>query len=255
MPAISDKAAIRSLLRTDAGWSLYALGDLAPGFFERSKWFAPSDGEKALALVYRAFETPVLFTLGEPEAIAGLLPDIAEPRVYMHVRPEIPPVLETRYPSVTVKEMWRMTLDPAAYRPQRHGGAERLGPSDAAELLELFADGQETGEAPDFFSVEMLESGVFFGIREAGRLASAAGTHLVAEEEGVAAVGCVYTRRERRGRGLAAQVTSAVVEELARRGIPTIGLNVHQRNQPAIRIYERLGFRKHCEYREGLAGG
>jgi predicted GNAT family acetyltransferase len=99
----------------------------------------------------------------------------------------------------------------------------------------------------------MLQDGVFFGTREAGELVAAAGTHLVACSEGVAAVGNVYTRRDRRGRGLAARTTSAVVGELLRMNVATIALNVSRNNDVAIRVYERLGFLRYCAYYEGLA--
>ncbi len=99
----------------------------------------------------------------------------------------------------------------------------------------------------------MLEDGVFFGIREGGELVSVAGTHLALPEQGVGAVGNVYTRRDRRGRGLAARATSAVVTELLRMRIPAVALNVSSNNAAAIRVYERLGFVRYCEFREGLA--
>ena len=99
----------------------------------------------------------------------------------------------------------------------------------------------------------MLDQGAFHGLWENGQLLAVAGTHLVAPTEDVAAVGNVYTRRDRRGRGLAAAVTSAVVDELLRMRIRTIVLNVNQSNAAAIRVYERLGFRRHCSYFEGLA--
>jgi predicted GNAT family acetyltransferase len=72
-------------------------------------------------------------------------------------------------------------------------------------------------------------------------------------EEGVAAVGNVYTRRARRGQGLAGRLTSAVTLELLRRNIPVVGLNVSQGNFAAIRVYERLGFAIYCEFVEGPA--
>jgi hypothetical protein len=40
MPEIRDRASIRSLLRADPNWSVYALGDLAPGYFEDCEWHA-----------------------------------------------------------------------------------------------------------------------------------------------------------------------------------------------------------------------
>jgi len=35
--------------------------------------------------------------------------------------------------------------------------------------------------------------------------------------------------------------------------LSTIALNVALNNQAAIRVYERLGFRRYCVYCEGLA--
>lgn len=253
MPPLRDPAAIRSILSTDPAWSVYALGDLAPGFFEHCMWFQPPDGAPALAMLFSGFSTPVLFTIGEPSAIASMLDEIqGEPALYLQVRPEIVPVLATRYRIVELKEMLRMVLDPPAYHPASVEGAVRLGPEDLNELVRLYADGNETGEAPDFFSPSMLRDGVFFGIREAGELVAAAGTHLVASSEGVAAVGNVYTRRDCRGRGLAARTTSAVVGELLRMNLATIALNVSRKNDTAIRVYERLGFLRYCDYYEGL---
>jgi ribosomal protein S18 acetylase RimI-like enzyme len=230
-----------------------ALGDLAPGFFEHSEWFQPPDGTPALVLLYRGFSTPVLFAIGEPAAVASMLDEIrCEPALYLHVRSEIVPLLATHFRIVELKEMLRMVLDPLGYRPAPTEGAARLAAADLGELERLFADGNATGEAPDFFLPSMLRDGVFFGIREAGELVAAAGTHLAVPAEGVGVVGNVYTRRDRRGQGLAARTTSAVVGELLRINLRTIALNVSQNNEVAIRVYERLGFLRHCTYYEGL---
>jgi len=35
LPVVHDVAVIRAILMRDPAWSVYALGDLAPGFFER----------------------------------------------------------------------------------------------------------------------------------------------------------------------------------------------------------------------------
>jgi len=80
-----------------------------------------------------------------------------------------------------------------------------------------------------------------------------AGTHLVIPEEGIAAIGNVYTRRDHRGRGHAATLTSAVTNELLRMNLRTIVLNVDQRNETAMRVYQRLGYEQYCPYYEGLA--
>ena len=251
MPRIHDRESIRAILGADAGWSLYALGDLAPGYFEHSEWHASSGG--GLLLLYRAVSPPVLFAAGWAEEAASLAGEIDAPAVYMHVRPETADALAARYRFLDRRPMLRMVLDPASFRPQLYPGAVRLGGADAARVEELYADGRETGESPDFFFPSMLERGVFFGAQDEDGLAAVAGTHLAEPGEGVAAVGNVYTRRDRRGRGLAGRLTGAVTRELLRMNIAAIGLNVSRRNATAIHVYERLGFRTHCEYVEGPA--
>ena len=249
MPAASDRGQIRSLLEKDRPWSLYALGDLEPGYFEHCRCFAASG---SVVLIYRAVDPPVLFALGSLDA---LLPEIAPqlPQCYLHVRPEALAAIARQFRISWRRDMWRMVLDPASYRPAAPCAAVvRLGPPDLRAVLRLYSEGEPAGEAPDFFFPSMLEQ-VFFGVRQDGELAAVAGTHLVARGESVAAIGNVYTRGDCRGRGLAAACTSAVVDELLRLGIRTVGLNVVQANSAAIRIYERLGFVPHCAFCEGLA--
>ena len=253
MPRIHDRGAIRDILSADPRWSLYALGDLAPGYFELCEWYVPSDGEPAVLLLYRAVTPPVLFAAGPSEAVALLAAEAAEPAVYLHVKPETAQALAPRYRFVDRRPMLRMALDASRFRPEPAGNAVRLGTADAARVERLYADGRETGESPDFFFPSMLERGVFFGLQEEGELVAVAGTHLAVAEEGVGAIGNVYTRRDRRGRGLAGCLTSAVTQELLRMNIPVVGLNVSQRNSAAIRVYERLGFATHCEFVEGPA--
>lgn len=254
MPRITDPAEIRGILETDRPWAIYALGDLAPGFFENSEWFCAPGGAPALGLLYRAFETPVLWTVGEASVVSVILDEIAgEREMYLSIRPEILPLVTARCSVRHATAMWRMVLRPPDFRLAPAVEAVRLGAADVPDVQALYADGKPTGEVPDFFSPSMLEQGVFFGIREQGTLVSVAGTHLVSREESVGAVGNVYTRRDRRGRGLGGQVTSAVTAELLRMGLRTIGLNVNQQNTAAIRVYERLGYRKYCAFYEGIA--
>jgi ribosomal protein S18 acetylase RimI-like enzyme len=247
-------AVIRELLETDRIWAAYPLGDLAPGFFEHCSWFRPPGFSGALVMVYREFTPPVLFAQGDPGDVASILDEFStEPSVSLHVRPEMLPVLKTRYDIVELRHMWRMVLARDAYNSGSTSDVDRLSSAHVSAVKQLYDDGASSGESPDFFFPSMLDAGVFYGLREADELVAVAGTHLVVPSEDVAAVGNVYTRRDRRGRGLAARVTSAVVDELLQLKIGTIVLNVNQSNAPAIRVYERLGFTRHSDYCEGVA--
>lgn len=254
MPRTADRSQIRALLTSDRTWSAYAIGDLAPAFFEHCDWHVASNGTNGLVLVYRAFETPVLFALGQAAFVEPLVDEIENtPTLFLHIRPEVVPILNARYEDCKTWAMWRMVIDPSRYEPAPTQHAVRLGPVELETLQRLYSDGERSGESPDFFLPSMLSQGIYFGVYEGSDLVAAAGTHLVIPEEGVGAIGNVYTRRDHRGRGHAAALTSAVTNELLGMNLSTIVLNVNQRNKSAMRVYERLGYERYCAYYEGLA--
>lgn len=242
MPRLVDKDQIRALLQRDRRWCVYALGDLTPRMFEKCQWFTPD-----LTMVLHDYGTCILFAHGTG-SIREAIDRVSWPvhlQVQRHALEEI-----KRYATVTgEKHMLRMAWQrrdlPAP------SGTVRLAEADAPALVRLYHDGESTGESPDFFYPAMLAHGVFFGMFEGDEIVAAAGTHLVARDEGAAAIGNVYVRRDRRDRGLGKVMTAAVLNEL--RGVETIGLNVRADNAAAIRVYESLGFVRHCEFREALA--
>jgi GNAT superfamily N-acetyltransferase len=146
-----------------------------------------------------------------------------------------------------------MAVEPAAFQSADTSDVLSLGASDLAAVTALYDDGKPHGEWPAFFFPSMLDQGTFRGIWEGSDLVAVAGTHLFSSELGICTIGNVYTRRDRRGLGLAARATSAVVQHALSQNIPTIVLNVGQGNAAARRVYERLGFRCYCEFFEGEA--
>ena len=254
MPRLHDLALIRNILETDRPWAAYALADLEPAHAPFTTWIG-ADDLSAVALVYRAFAVPIVLASSTAVHIEPLLDEIdAELRdaaqFYGVVRPDVLGLLEQRYRILRSKHMFRMALDPAKWVPI--GDAIRLGLGDLAAVQRLHADGDAANETPDFFLPSMLESGAFFGVFEGRDLVASAGTHAIAPSVSVAAIGNVYTRRDRRGQGLGVRVTSAVTNELVKRGMRTIVLNVAKSNRAAIRVYERLGFDVHCDYFEAV---
>jgi ribosomal protein S18 acetylase RimI-like enzyme len=254
MPRVDDPIIIRAVLESDRDWAVYALGDLAPERFALCDWHYQPANPQALLLLFRGFDPPVLFLLGGAAASDSLLDEIGGvERLYLHVRPDILPALEARYLIPRVERMWRMVCREVVPLSPAEEGLVRLGAEDVPALQRLYADGEAAGEAPGFFLPAMVTDGVYFGTREGRELVAVAGTHLVVAAEGVAAIGNIYTRRDRRGRGLARALTARVTGELIRSGFETIALNVAQGNSIAIRIYEQLGFRRHCAFVEGVA--
>ena len=243
MPHLTDRNEIRTRLRRDPAWSVYALCDLAPPMFSKTLWFMPD-----LTLLVRDYGTAILFAMG-PGSVGEALECVAGP-VHLQVQRDALDEAARHAAVSSPRRMWRMTwtgnqaASPTAI-------TRRLDASDVPALQALYTDGEASGESPDFFFPSMVSDGVFHGIYEGSTLVAAAGTHVLAPEEGAAAIGNVYTRRDRRGLGLGRLVTSAVLGDLA--GVETIGLNVRADNEAALHLYESLGFARHCEFYEGLA--
>jgi GNAT superfamily N-acetyltransferase len=254
MPRLHDRERIRSILETERPWTVYALADLEPGLFEHAHWFCSANKHVALALFFSGFATPVLITIGTASALESVIDEMIEeldPRaIYAAVKPEVMPLLSERYRVVEERKMQRMVFDPKQYRHRAKGSAVQLRLADLEAIQNLYADGESNGEAPDWFLPQMLEQGTYHGIREGEDLVAVAGTHVVSLNEKIACLGNIYTRRDRRGRGLSTQVTSAVVAKLAPMELATIVLNVRISNASAIHVYEDIGFLKYCDYIE-----
>jgi hypothetical protein len=62
-------------------------------------------------------------------------------------------------------------------------------------------------------------------------------------------IGGVFTLPEHRSRGLAARGIAAWARLLFQNGLAVIALHVNRDNLPAIRAYERVGFRRHSALR------
>ena len=186
------------------------------------------DQPVAVALEYTGLSPQPLFVMGEP---AGGRRDPA--RRHAAARRPILAALPAHLAAVADvyriqpgPPMVRMWVDRATFRPVP-GAAARLLPAEIARpqpplrpRLHLLAAGARP-----------IANGVYYGVRVAGRLVAAAGTHVISPEARLAAVGNVMTHRDFRDRGYAKTATSAVTQELLRT-CDQVVLNVRVR-QPA----------------------
>lgn len=243
MPRLIEKDEIRKRLRRDPAWCVYALGDLAPSMFSKTLWFTPD-----LTLVVQDYGTAILFAMGAG-SVREALECVTGP-VHLQVQRDALDEVSRHAAVSSPRLMWRMTWTGTRLAPP-DVVTTRLTARDVPALRALYADGEASGESPDFFFPSMVDDGVFHGVYEDAALVAVAGTHLLSRDEGAAALGNVYTRRDRRGRGLARSAMSAVLADLS--GVETIGLNVRADNDAARHLYESLGFVRHCQFHEALA--
>ena len=246
----ADRSELLAYLDEDRPYAAIAIGDLEPRLFAESTFaVAETDGRiGALALHFRGIAASPLQLMGDSDGLRAILVERLCPEAaYVVARPEHVPVVEEFYDWGAPVLMIRMAVRGEEFRGEG-GDCVRLGASDMGSLTDFYAAG-----GVNSFSPEHLEHNVFYGIFENDKLVAAAGTHLVSRTYGVAAIGSVYTTPGCRGRGYGTATTSAVIGDLVRQGIRDIVLTVGHDNEGAIRIYERLGFRRHCPIVAGPA--
>lgn len=245
---LTDKAEIHRVLQRDRLWSAYGIADLENGQFDRCEWRL-AEGKTdwwALCLLYRGFDPPALLTMGHMNGVGAILADsLTPPIAYFAAKPGHLSAIRRCYQLETGQRMLRMNVSIRDFKPV-DGKPRRLAGADLGALKDLYA-----ARTPPAFAAEQVERGVFYGLEVHGQLVSAAGTHVVAPKYGIGAVGNVVTHPDHRGAGYAAVCSSAVTEELLAGGLDVV-LNVGEQNQPARKIYERLGYRSYCRFVEVL---
>ena len=234
------------LLESGRVWCAYALADLDPAEAEHSTWLA---NEKAVILIYKGLDPPVLFFHGDPEDLRPLVNRVPCGVYQYTMKKNCRLMLAERLQSKIERHMWRMALDPSDFPPISNIDLKSLVSDDLPAIRRLF---ERSPDPPDAFHERQLAIGPFFGIREGDELLCIAGVHVLSQWAKVAAIGNVLTRPDWRGQGLATRTCAAVVKALLEQNIQTIVLNVAIDNEPAFRCYRRLGFRPYCDYYEGI---
>ncbi len=268
--------AVLDILSQDPAWAAYAIADLRPDLANHCRWHVAPDAS-GLALLYHGLAPPILLTAGSPEGVAAALSNAnLPPELFLSVLPSHLPAVQHHYQRVSPQKMVRMVLPPGKNIPAPTQPTRRLTPSDIDRLDALFHHGG--AYAPDAFDSGQLKDGYFFGIEDCnGTLAAAGGTHIVFRSpnppltgaiqnassaicslhklisQGVAAIGNIYTRPDRRGQGYGKAVTTSITRALQQEGFSLFVLNVNEQNLVARSIYEKLGFEVHCHFYEGFA--
>jgi GNAT superfamily N-acetyltransferase len=241
---------IRALLLPRIEYTAYALGQLEPTLFPRTRWFW-SRGTTGTGLVLhsRGGLGDATFVMGDADAVAAILsihPGTAQ--TYATCQPQHMDALRSVYRLASQQPMIRMAVTADRFNPVAPEGVVQLGGVDIRRINSLY--GSEGG--PSYYVPEHIDSGVYRGVLAEGRLAAIAGTHVVSRQEGVAVVGNVFTHPAYRGHGYATAATSAVTEALLQH-CDHVVLTVDPGNRPAVAAYAKLGYREVCQLVEASA--
>jgi RimJ/RimL family protein N-acetyltransferase len=247
---LTDPRQAHPFLTRDRIYSAYALATL-----ETEEWACCT-----ALLACKGNEEAALFLLAEPRNAASTLFLTGEAAgleaVFQH------PLAEAAFVWISAKDeqmkclrkhwhireperMLRMAVKRGTFRPPDDipdAKLRRLEPTDDAALAEAYETAFGSPGA-----ARLVERGPYYGVWSKGRLASVAGTHMIAPRSGLACAGNVWTRPAHRGHGLATLTVGAVTRELLE-SCDEVVLNVREDNLQARRVYERLGYLIHCRY-------
>jgi predicted GNAT family acetyltransferase len=262
----TDRRELEAYLRTDAPSQIYALADLDDFFWPSTTWYAGYEAGRIVAacLVLKKLSIPVLYavcpsgharTADLVTSVEGELPA----RFFVNLGLGLEKALGESHTFHSVGEHQKMYLpdrdavDAARAVELDVAGVEVLSSTSIDELAAFYRDEAYLPDETEdrFFEPYMLEIGPYVAIRERGRIIAAGGVHVVSRTYGVAAIGNIATRPDRRGRGYGRAIAARLCQVLLDQ-VPLIGLNVHVQNAVAIRCYERLGFRVARRYVEGV---
>ena len=248
--SLRNRDAIRERLQPLREHAAYALAQLEPGLFERTRWFtAEGAGGRALVTHSRGGLGDATFVTGDPEAATAILSIEPGPaRSYLTCRLEHVDAVRSVYHLSNSQPMLRMSVTANTFRRQEVVAATCLLGIDIRRINQLY--GSEGN--PTYYDAGHIDGGVYRGVVISGRLVAIAGTHAVSPQEGIAVVGNVFTHPRHRGQGYATAATSAATEALLEQ-CDTVVLTVDPSNAPAITAYRRLGYREGGEMLEATA--
>jgi predicted GNAT family acetyltransferase len=244
-----DRDAIRHRLEARRPYAAYALGQLDPVLFRQTEWWtAERDDASAIVLHSYGGLGNATFVMGESDALDALLRVHPGPRhAFLTCEVHHTETVDRYFELEHKQTMIRMLAAHDTFRPAQ-GEVERVTGRDVREVNQLYrSDG-----VPSYYTSRQIDESVYFGVRRDGRLVSIAGTHVISPGSSIAVVGNVYTHPRHRGQGLAQRSTSAVTELLLRTCREVV-LSVDPTNKPAVRAYERLGYREVARLIEGAA--
>ncbi len=251
---IKDKKVLERFLRRNASLNIYQLGDLDDFYWPQTDFYGYYEaGElKSVVMIFKEVNPNVVIALCNIEDLnylnkaLELMLDILPNEIYLHITPGAEKVLEQKYNLQHEGLYMKMDL---IYKDKINSvetnNIEQFSIENKNELSEFYEDAYPGNS----YIERMLETGMFFGIREDSKLQSVAGIHVYSPEYKAAALGSITTHPDSRGKGLATKVTACLCKELLK-NIEVIGLNVHSQNSSAIHCYEKLGFVKIADYLE-----
>ncbi len=197
-----------------------------------------------MMLVYRQF---VVQLRGSIEAAKALLERLDLEKVELQALEQHKPYILDRYKPTTTHEMMLMVLRKGQERLHLKHPIVKLDASDAEKIATIMknADPEFWGETTSQNIIEGMNRGAnWFGIKVDGELVSIGNARLT---EWGGTIGVIATQENHRDKGCATSIVSELVRQILEK-LPIAMIYVLSDNPPAVRAYEKVGFKQYKTY-------
>lgn len=197
---------------------------------------------KGYILIYTALEFPSVVLECESDIAEKLIDYAPKNRFIMHAPPNLLLIIKKRFPPAKhYVENW-MLLKKYKVNFFKSEFVRRLcTEDDASELATLLSSREDRPRGTVKKYVDWISRMPIYGVFISDGLVSYAGSFLQLPQ--IWMIGGVYTHPKHRNKGYATLATSAVTEE-ALKHAEAAALFVRLDNYPAIRVYEKIGYKK-----------
>lgn len=193
-------------------------------------------------LTYTATDVLSVVLESEEDAAETLIAHAPENQFIMHTTPNLLPAIKRNFPNAKdYIENWMLIRKPEASFYNSRLVKRLLTEEDAAMLANLLLQRTDRPKRMMKKYIEWVTKMPIYGVFEKDVLVSYAGSFIQLPQ--VWMIGGVYTDPKHRNKGYALLATSAVTEEALRQA-EAAALFVRSDNYPAIRVYEKIGYRK-----------
>ncbi|RLI21282.1 hypothetical protein DRO54_04075 [Candidatus Bathyarchaeota archaeon] len=203
------------------------------------------EGDKieGMMLIYRK---SIVQLRGNRRAVEMLLEKLNLEKVELQAPEEYTQQIIRKYRPVMSQKLILMTLERGQENLQIKHLVVKLGVSDAERVAALMrsADPVYWGTVTAQQIVEGMKRASWFGIKVNGEIASI-GSMLLTDWAGL--IGVVATDKNYRRRGYATSVVSEIAKRILEK-LPLAMIYVLGSNLPAIRVYEKVGFKQYRAY-------
>lgn len=247
-----DKPRLQRHFEKDKVLFSYHLGDLDDFYFPYCQWgvdYHERARIEEVVLVYTGGAIPTVLAFGLSERFEPLLEEmlpLLPPAFLAHFQTEYRSMFMTLYDEKPLGTHLKMNLNnfkPAEYTD--NSNIVKLDTSHISQLEILY----QTAYPDNYFNSRMLETGQYYGIILNNQLVAVTGVHVDSDEYRISVLGNICVHPDFRGQNLSYRLISHQLEQL-NQSRKTICLNVKADNQPALKVYQKLGFEPIHQYEE-----